>query len=265
MRRATTLGILAGPRSASRATSRSSKASDLVPHHLDGLVALAGDHHDVARRGLGQGQRDGGGPVGLDDDRRRRPACPARMASMMASGSSLRGLSEVSTTRSARRAATSPISGRFERIAVAAGAEHDQHPPAGGGLARRLEGAGERARLVGVVDEHRERLALVDRLEPPGHGSARPQARPRSSPSGMPSCAAAVAAARALLTLNRPPSASSTSSPRHRNEQPVGARRRGRRRRRASSPRSGTRPGAAQLRAARVVEVHHRAHRCRPG
>ena len=40
---------------------------------------------------------------------------PRMISSMIVCGSSPRGLSEVSTTRSLSRAATAPISGRFER------------------------------------------------------------------------------------------------------------------------------------------------------
>jgi len=46
---------------------------------------------------------------------------------MIASGFSLRGLSDVMTMRSLRRAATAPISGRFVRSRIAAAAEHRNH------------------------------------------------------------------------------------------------------------------------------------------
>ena len=68
-------------------------------------------------------------------------------------------------TTSASSATTRPISGRLLAVAVAAGAEDADHA-ARAQLARGVEHVLERARLVRVVDEHRERLALVDRLEP---------------------------------------------------------------------------------------------------
>ena len=45
----------------------------------------------------------------------RVPSIPARISPMMAWGSSVRGLSEVTTTRSAREAAMDPIRGRLLR------------------------------------------------------------------------------------------------------------------------------------------------------
>ena len=53
-------------------------------------------------------------------------------------------------------------------VAVAAAAEHADHA-ARGELARGAEDMLERARLVRVVDDHGERLPLVDRLESPRH------------------------------------------------------------------------------------------------
>ena len=58
----------------------------------------------------------------------RAPGAPARMSRRIAAGSSLRGLSSVTMTRSARRAATAPISGALADVAVAAGAEDDDQP-----------------------------------------------------------------------------------------------------------------------------------------
>jgi hypothetical protein len=65
------------------------------------LVALARQQYHVGVTGRDHGVRDGGA---------RRPA---RICARIASGSSLRGLSLVSTTRSASRSATAAISGRL--------------------------------------------------------------------------------------------------------------------------------------------------------
>ena len=82
-------------------------------------------------------------------------------------------------------------------IAVAAASEDADQAP-GGDLARRPQHVLEPVRRVGVVDEHREGLAGVDRLEPPGHARdgrearahgvvrharAPPRARPRTARS----------------------------------------------------------------------------------
>ena len=55
---------------------------------------------------------------------RSPPGQAARIARRIAAGSSLRGLSSVTKTRSASAAAISPIIGRLPRIAIAAAAEH---------------------------------------------------------------------------------------------------------------------------------------------
>ena len=136
-------------------------------------------------------------------------------------------------------------------VAVAAAAEHHDAPgrPAASSRAAPsalLEGAG----LVGVVDEHGERLALVDRLEPPGH-----RRRAGAGPAaivGRRRCRAAPAAVAAAEGVAHVEAAAERQrrrrSPRQRNGAPVGADDAGRRRRRASSRRSGT--GAASRPAA---------------
>ena len=68
-------------------------------------------------------------PVGLGHEARSGRAGPRRtpttISSMIASGRSERGLSDVTHTRSAERAAISPMIGRLVAVAVAAAAEHD--------------------------------------------------------------------------------------------------------------------------------------------
>ncbi len=101
-----------------------------------------------------------------------RRACsagtPATISSMMASGSSVRGLSEVTNTRSARRAPMAPMSGPLAAVAVAAATEHDQHAPAGE-VARRQQRVLQRVGRVRVVHDHGERLPGAHRLEPARH------------------------------------------------------------------------------------------------
>ena len=87
----------------------------LVADDLPALVPLAGDQDDVAGARLVHGEADGRAAIGLDTMVALAGARRRRISSMMASGSSLRGLSEVTTARSARREATSPISGRLPR------------------------------------------------------------------------------------------------------------------------------------------------------
>ena len=78
------------------------------PHDLIVLMALARDEHDITRTGCldgiayGLGASGHGGGAGF----------PTSICSMMASGSSVRGLSLVTTAMSAERAAA-PILGRL--------------------------------------------------------------------------------------------------------------------------------------------------------
>ena len=84
----------------------------LKAHDLVGLVALPGQEQQIAGPGFLQG-----GIEWPPFDRRSGGAepspIPATTSSMMASGSSVRGLSEVTNDRSANRAATAPMWGRF--------------------------------------------------------------------------------------------------------------------------------------------------------
>ena len=153
-------------------TSRSSNGCTVAGDLLAGLVALARDQHDVAgpgaverladRRAAGRRSRP---------PRRPRRAAPASTAARIAAGSSVRGLSSVTTSTSASRAAISPISGRLPgsrsppapmtTISRPVG-ERPQRPQ------RRLDGVG----LVGVVDDDREVLAGLDPLQPARHAGA---------------------------------------------------------------------------------------------
>ena len=83
---------------------------------------------------------------------------------MMATGSSPRGLSEVSTTTSLPAPAARPIKRPFASITIAAAAEHGDHPAAS--LAHKLAGHGDDVAQsvvgVGVVDDHSKILPAVD-------------------------------------------------------------------------------------------------------
>ena len=84
------------------------------------LMALAGEQDDVARLRHRRSRRRW--PRGGRRSRSRR-ARPPSTARRIAAGSSLRGLSSVTMTRSLSRAATSPIARALALVAVAAGAD----------------------------------------------------------------------------------------------------------------------------------------------
>ena len=94
---------------------------------------------------------------------------------MIASGSSLRGLSEVTIARSARSHRDGAHQRPLAAIAVAARAEDRDHAAAAE-LAGRLQHDVERVGRVRVVDDDGERLAHVDRLESARHARHRPHA-----------------------------------------------------------------------------------------
>ena len=109
---------------------------------------------------------------------------PSSTAARIAAGSSVRGLSSVTTRTSASRAAISPMIGRLPGSRSPPAPEHDDQP-AVGERPQALEGGLDGVRLVGVVDDHREVLAGVDPLEPAGHPTAardRRSHRPRVEP-----------------------------------------------------------------------------------
>ena len=172
-------------RSSSRATSRSSKGILRPPSNSWPcswpLPAITTVSPGPAARERRARSRPGGRP-------RPRPPplspMPARISAMIASGSSERGLSEVTTARSESSAPTRPICGRLSRSRSPPAPKTEISLPCGQ-PPRRAQHVLQRVRGVGVVDEHRERLALVDRLEaprdPPGAGQ-RPRPRSRRRP-----------------------------------------------------------------------------------
>ena len=139
----------------------------IAPMVLGRLVALAGDHHDVAgaRRGQGHGAiaaRRSGSTIELVRRRSMDRSNPCLTASMMAAVSSRRGLSEVTTTTiGAARRPPRPSAGRLPASRsppqpnttttrpVAAG------PAPGPARQQLVEAVGG----VGVVDDHGEGLA----------------------------------------------------------------------------------------------------------
>ena len=126
------------------------------------LVALAGDDDDVARRG--QRRSRARSPRGGRSSRSAPGPRPAAISAMIASGSSERGLSEVTIATSARSRGRRAHQRALAAVAVAAGAEDDDQPP-GRQLARGAQHVLQRVGRVRVVDEDGEGLALVDRLE----------------------------------------------------------------------------------------------------
>ena len=87
---------------------------DDAARRLGRLVPLAGQQHHVTGPGQADRHPDGRRAVGLHDRPSAGPVHPGpHLGSMMATGSSDRGLSEVRTTTSASSVATAPISGRL--------------------------------------------------------------------------------------------------------------------------------------------------------
>ncbi len=161
------------------------EGNPLSPDLLVGLVPFprAGRPRHRARRPRGHvGSRR---PARA---RRPRPGCHARPAmppstsSMMASGSSSRGLSDVTTAMSLRRAATSPMSGRLARSRLPPQPNTESTRPPGASARASREHDVEACRRVGVVHDHREGRHVLrrptpadaaggsrDHLEPPRH------------------------------------------------------------------------------------------------
>ena len=140
------------------------RAEDLVV-----LVALAGDDHHVARRGLGQRGADRGAAIDVDHERRRHRRQdliedrPGILGARVVAGDHR----EIGAGRD-HRAHERALAG----IAIAAAAEHADEAP----LRQRpqraqqvVEGVGG----VGVVDQHVEARVVVDALDPPRHAGHR--------------------------------------------------------------------------------------------
>src|SRR3954469_7073892 len=140
---------------------------DLAPglELLPLLVALAGDDHDVARLGDRHRTLDRGPAVDLDVDAgaaalEDRRDDRVRVLAARVVGGDDHDVGVVAGHRAHERA--------LRTVAVGAGAEGDDDA-AGRQRPRGAQHVVERVRRVGVVDEDRERLALVDGLEAAGH------------------------------------------------------------------------------------------------
>ena len=200
----------------------------------------------MAVRRSGSTSRRVGAPAGTPDS----------TAAMMAAGSSLRGLSEVTTATSARAGRGGAHGRPLGGVAVAAAAEHHEHP-ACGGLAGRRQGLGQAVGRVGVVDDHGEGLAGVDRLEAAGHRRGGRRAR---RPRWRRRCRAATAAVGGREGVGHvEPAAEAAGAPRWPRQREAGVVGRHDRRR-------GRRPARRQRRDRRGVEeerpwgsstVHH--------
>ena len=144
------------------------------------LVALAGHQDHVLRRGGTATASAIARAVGLDLAA-SRVRQPGRIWLDDASGSSLRGLSLVTTTRSAFFSATAAISGRLVGVAVAAAAEHAPQLPPRRCASGRAPAAPSRARRACARSPPHQRLppASCTRSMRPGTGSRPPQAPPR--------------------------------------------------------------------------------------
>ena len=86
----------------------------------------------------------------------------------MASGSSERGLSDVSTTSSARSVCHRAHLRALAGVTVAPAAEYAEHTPAAGHRPGGVQGDLEAGRGMGVVDQHRHRAARADQLHAAG-------------------------------------------------------------------------------------------------
>ena len=137
------------------------------------------------------------------------PGAAARIAARIAAGSSLRGLSSVTITRSAFSAAIAPIIGRLP------GSRSPPQPNTTTSLPRRigpqrLQRLGQRVGLVGVVDEDRRAVRLADQFEP-ALGALQALRAPRTRARGsLPVAIARPAATSAFSTWKSPTSGSRT-------------------------------------------------------
>ena len=94
---------------------------------------------------------------------------PTSASLMMSSGSSLRGLSLVSTTRSLSGPAASPISGRLLRSRSPPQPKSVMMRAGGIEFARRGQQIAQSVVGVRVIHDHQERLPQIDALEAAGH------------------------------------------------------------------------------------------------
>ena len=145
---------------------------------LAGFVTLAEDEHDVARAAAARAASMAARRARTDMT--AGLSTPAMTSSMMLDGSSLRGLSEVTITRSAARSRLAHLR-TFAPVAVPSRPDDGNHPSPGERPSS-LDHGGDAFGGVGVVDHHRHRIGLPgDDFETPGHRRERGQALRRSS------------------------------------------------------------------------------------
>ena len=166
--------------SSSASSNGSVDAADLLP----GLVALARDDDRVAGPRGGDGGGDGLAAVAdLAAPRRGavRPRAPASTAARMSAGSSERGLSSVTTSRSARAAAAAPISGRLARSRSPPAPSTTSSRP--GDLRRAARRAARRRRRACARSRRPRGTAARARPAASGPGTAT-RARPSAATAG---------------------------------------------------------------------------------
>ena len=157
-------------------------------------------------RSAGDGARRSrpGGPRCARRRSRGRAGTPARISSMIAPGSSERGLSEVTIAPSARRAAISPHQRALAAIAIAAAAEDDDHARPRVTPRARLEHARQRVRACARSRRAPRSPVPRRRARTARRAPAAPAAPSHSAASSAPSARAAAIAQSAFSTLNRP-------------------------------------------------------------
>ena len=201
--------------SADATTSRSSNVDHLVADGLGRLVALAGDHHDVAGPGhrrspCGSPPRDRA-PPSTRRGRRRHAAHHVGDDGGRVLGTWVVRCHDDGVGQAGRR--RRPSRGRFVRSRSPPQPNTTITRPAGdatSGPDDLLEAVGR----VGVVDhDGRRRRRSPTRSNRPGTGAAAASPATIASTS-MPSVAAVVAAASEFSTLKPPPSATSIRRPR---------------------------------------------------
>ena len=148
-------------------------------------MAFAGDEQEIARREPGDGLPDRARAVADFENLGACRGAPARMARRIAAASSERGLSSVTTTMSASRAAISPMIGRLPASRSPPQPKATMSLPLRIGP-QRAQNLVERIGLMRVIDDRPARLAA---RRPVRAGPARPRAfRARRAPALARAC-----------------------------------------------------------------------------
>ena len=172
---------------------------------------------------------------------------------MIASGSSLRGLSEVTSTRSAKRARYRPSAAACGSRSPPAPNTTARRPPRRRDRTQRLQHVLERIGRVRVVDHHERRFA--DGCMRPGTGgslASSPRLPRRESP-----CHQAAQHAEGIRDIEAPEDRESTRDRRPARQRPLRPRHLARRKAVADGAHASGEP-PRQLHAERIIEVQHR-------